>query len=203
MPTDFAKQSYWHSRFTCETHFEWLVPSEALVQILAPHLARLEAEKPAPKILHLGSGTSVLQNHLRTRGFQHVTNVDYEPLAVERGRELEEKQFGDVRMWWVVADVTKLEEAFPEEKFDLVVDKSTADAVSCGGDEALVSMAREVRRVLSQGGMWLSVSYSATRFALDERTIPFEVEVVARIPTPKVKETDPDVFHWCYLLRPK
>ncbi|KAF8213804.1 S-adenosyl-L-methionine-dependent methyltransferase [Mycena galopus ATCC 62051] len=202
MPLDFDKQSYWHARFTSETHFEWLVSSETLVQILAPHLARLETEKPAPNILHLGPGTSDLQNHLRAHGFQRVTNVDYEPLAVERGRQLEEKQFGDVRMRWVVVDVTKLGEAFPREKFDMVVDKGTADAVSCGGEEALMSMAREVKGVLAQGGVWLSLSYSTTRFAFDEGMIPFEVEVVARIPTPKAKQMEPDVFHWCYQLRP-
>ncbi|KLU92804.1 hypothetical protein MAPG_11716 [Magnaporthiopsis poae ATCC 64411] len=210
MPSDFDKQEYWHDRFSSETEFEWLVPSATLMEVMGPHLARLP---DTARILHLGSGTSDLQNHLRRRGFLDVTNVDYEPLAIERGRRLEARAFdGDIRTRYLVADVTRPDLAAQllrgggdddnatSRPFDLVVDKSTADAVSCGGDEAMLAMLAGVRACMADSSCWISLSYSATRYLRDG--LPFHVEVMERLPTPKLKESDPDIFHWVYLLSP-
>ncbi|TQN65174.1 EEF1A lysine methyltransferase 4 [Colletotrichum shisoi] len=195
MPTDFDKQSYWGERFASETSFEWLAPSATLLSIADPYLAGLD---DSARILQLGFGTSDLQNRIRARGFTDVTNVDFEPLAIDRGRVLEKHVFGDVAMRYLVADVTRLQ--LPH-KYDVVVDKSTVDAVSCGGVDAFLRMAEAVRRHLRDGGFWISLSYSSCRF--DVEGLPFDVEVIAKIPTPKLKPHDPDVYHWCYLLRPK
>ncbi|KAJ0272482.1 hypothetical protein COL940_010442 [Colletotrichum noveboracense] len=195
MPADFDKQSYWGERFASEVTFEWLTQSATFMSIVDPYLAKLEDAAP---ILQLGFGTSDLQNHFRQRGFQNVTNVDFEPRAIDRGRMLEKQVFGDVKMRYLVADVTQLQ--LPD-KYDLVVDKSTVDAVSCGGIEPFLRMAEGVRRHLTDEGFWISLSYSFCRF--DVEGLPFDVEVIAKIPTPKLKPHDPDVFHYCSLLRPK
>lgn len=195
MPADFDKQEYWHQRFTTERSFEWLAPSSVFMSILDPYLDKLTSSS---YILHLGFGTSDLQNYFRKRGFPRVLNVDYEPLAVERGRELEDRVFGDVQMSYMVADATQLD---LNEKFSVVVDKSTLDAVSCGGEDAILRMAQGILRCLADDGVWISLSYSSCRF--DVPGLPFDVKVVAKLPTPKQKETDPDVFHYCYLLQPK
>ncbi|KAK2028777.1 hypothetical protein LX32DRAFT_639700 [Colletotrichum zoysiae] len=195
MPAEFDKQSYWGERFASETSFEWLTPSATLMSIADPYLANLD---DSARILQLGFGTSDLQNHIRRRGFTNITNVDFEPLAIERGRVLEKQVFGDIEMRYLVADVTRLQLA---DKFDLVIDKSTVDAVSCGGVGAFLKMAQGVRRHLTDDGFWISLSYSFCRF--DVENLPFDVEVIAKIPTPKLKPNDPDVYHWCYLLRPK
>ncbi|KAL7937398.1 S-adenosyl-L-methionine-dependent methyltransferase [Trichoderma chlorosporum] len=208
MPTDFDKQTYWHHRFSTETSFEWLLNSTDFISILKPLLTNFEPS--STRILHLGSGTSDLQNHFRQLGFLDVTNVDYEPLAAERGRQLEQQAFGDVKMKYAVADATKslllpsevnTQRTHTENKFDLVVDKSTADAISCGGDEQVRRMISCIRECLADDGVWVSMSYSASRFDIGE--LPFNAEVLAKIPTPKNQVTDPDIFHWCYLLRPK
>ncbi|KAK7702569.1 hypothetical protein SLS64_009532 [Diaporthe eres] len=220
MPADFDKQEYWHARFATETKFEWLATSEEFMRILeadADFSQRLN--RASSRVLHVGFGTSDLQNHLRAAGFERVLNVDYEPLAVERGRQLEEAAFGGVRMGYAVADATRLDadlglaeeqdqgqergqgEEKERRKFDFVVDKSTVDAVSCGGEEALLSMCRAVRRCLAPGGFWISLSYSRWRFDLDG--LPFRYEEIARIPTRKLKETDPDIYHHCYKLTPR
>lgn len=202
MTVDFDQQSYWHQRFSHETSFEWLLPSSQFMDILRPHLSVLPL---SARILHLGSGTSDLQNRFRKDGFCKVTNVDYEPLAAERGRQFEEQAFGDVRMRYAIADATQLRASGDfskyDEKFDLAVDKSTADAIACGGEAALLSLARSVRECLTDGAVWISMSFSATRF--DVANLPFAVEIMAKVPTPKLKPTDPDIFHWCYLLRPR
>ncbi|KAF3763970.1 hypothetical protein M406DRAFT_332407 [Cryphonectria parasitica EP155] len=196
MPPSFDEQQYWHERFKTETSFEWLISSEAFLSILEPHLERLHKSS---RILQVGFGTSDLQNHLRARGFNDILNIDYEPLAIEHGLKAEQEAFGDVRMRYAVADATQLE-SFPEQ-YDLVIDKSTVDAISCGGQEAFSRMFHGVKNCLARGGFWLSLSYSSSRFAVDD--LPFDVEVIERIPTSKAKTTDPDIFYYCYLLRPK
>lgn len=214
MPKDFDKREYWHARFATETNFEWLATSEEFMRILEADADFSQGlDRASSRVLQVGFGTSDLQNHLRAAGFAHVLNVDYEPLAVERGRQLEESAFGDVRMGYAVADATRLdadlglaggggERGSRQEtrKFDFVVDKSTVDAVSCGGEEALLSMCRAVRRCLAPRGFWISLSYSRWRFDVDG--LPFWYEEIARIPTRKLKETDPDIYHHCYKLTP-
>ncbi|KAI1183275.1 hypothetical protein F5B17DRAFT_434793 [Nemania serpens] len=177
MPPDFEKQSYWHERFASETCFEWLVPSSTFMPLIAPYLSASASQR----ILNLGSGTSDLHTHFRARGYHDVTNVDNEPRALERGREIEERVFGNARTHYAVAD-------------------GTADAVSCGREAAVRDMAWGVRECLIADGVWISLSYSATRFEL--KGLPFDVRVVGKILTPKARPTEPDVFYWCYLLRP-
>ncbi|OHE99920.1 hypothetical protein CORC01_04821 [Colletotrichum orchidophilum] len=195
MPVDFDKQSYWGERFASETNFEWLTPSATLMSIVDPYLVSMDN---SARILQLGFGTSDLQNHIRQRGFNNITNVDFEPLAIDRGRMLEKQVFGDVKMRYLVADVTQLQLS---EKYNLIIDKSTADAVSCGGEGPLLRMAEGVRRHLADAGLWISLSYSFCRF--DVENLPFNMDVIAKIPTPKLKATDPDIYHWCYSLTPK
>ncbi|KAK1636412.1 hypothetical protein BDP81DRAFT_489945 [Colletotrichum phormii] len=195
MPADFDKQSYWGERFASETNFEWLTSSATLMSIVDPCLTNLD---DSARILQLGFGTSDLQNHIRERGFQDITNIDFEPRAIDRGRMLEKQVFGDVKMRYLVADATQLQLT---DKYDFIIDKCTADAISCGGEEPLLRMANGVRRHLADGGFWISLSYSFCRF--DVENLPFHVDVIAKIPTPKLKATDPDVYHWCYLLTPK
>ncbi|KAL2759782.1 hypothetical protein ACRALDRAFT_1060221 [Sodiomyces alcalophilus JCM 7366] len=192
---DFEKQSYWHERFSHEEAFEWLVSSSDFLAVIDPLLPK---PPETVRILQLGFGTSDLHTHLRRRGYEDVTNVDYEPLAIKRGKDCEERAFGDVRMKYVVADVTRLEE---DAVYDIVIDKSTVDAVSCGGGEAFHLMAEGVRRCLKPGGIWISLSLSALRFSAGD--LPFEVSVFHRFPTPKLKPYDPDIFNFCYLLRPR
>jgi SAM-dependent methyltransferase len=195
MPADFEKRDYWHERFRSETSFEWLATSAAFMEVLLPYLQR---RSYSARILHVGSGTSDLHNHLRQHGFFNVTNIDYEPLALERGRQLERNRFGDVRMKYLVADATQLE---VDEKYHVVVDKSTADAIACGESGALLAMAKAIRRCLDDNGFWVSLSFSPSRFELVQSI--FEVELISKIATPKSRLTDPDIFHSCYLLRPK
>ena len=195
MPADFEKQDYWRERFTSETSFEWLVSSAAFMGILLPYLQPLAKSAP---ILHLGSGTSDLHNHLRQHGFFSVTNMDYESLALERGRQLERDRFGDVRTKYVVADATRLKTA---DRYQVVIDKSTADAIGCGEGDAIMLLAKGLHRCLGDNGFWVSFSYSPSRFEPVQSL--FEVEVISRVLTPKSKPTDPDVFHYCYLLRPR
>jgi hypothetical protein len=196
MAVDFEKQSYWHDRFATETSFEWLLPSSRFMGLIEPYISHLNTRS---QILQIGSGTSDLQNHFRSRGILKVTNIDYEPLATEHGQNLEREAFGNVKMRYAVADATSLS---PEQqgRYDLVVDKSTCDAIACGGDEATRKMLEGTRQCLADGGSYIALSLSSQRFDMDN--IPFDVQIIAQVPVPKVRPTDPETYHYCYLLRP-
>lgn len=202
MPPEYDSKEYWHARFGKETAFEWLVPSAEFVKVLEPLLPDPQTAAP-PKILHVGCGTSDLHTLLRQRGYRDITNMDYEPLAIQRSREIEERIFGDVEMNYVVADATDFDLG-DDVKFDLVIDKSTTDAIACNGSSPVISMTNAIRRCLRDDGMWISLSFSAYRYDCEGAVseIPFSIELVSKIPTPKTKPHDPDIFYYCYLLRP-
>ena len=195
MPPAFDQQSYWHNRFLSESTFEWLISSETFLDVAAPFLCRLPRDAP---ILQLGCGTSDLHIHLRRHGFTNVTNLDYEPLAIERSQAMERDEFGDIRTTHVVADVLGLDLG---RKFDLVLDKSTADAIACCEGPSVLTMTHRVKNHLTENGVWLSLSFSASRFETDDGTLPLRTEIVDRLRTIKGKPSDPDVFHYCHLLQ--
>jgi EEF1A lysine methyltransferase 4 len=195
MPPEFGEQSYWHARFQQESAFEWLASSETFLDVAGRYVHSLPRDAP---ILQLGCGTSDMHVHLRRRGFTNVTNVDYEPLAIERARAMEQATFGDVLMKYTVADILVLDMG---TTFDLVLDKSTADAIACCEGLSVLAMARRVKNHLSERGVWVSLSFSADRFRSDGCTLPLEVEVIDKLLTDKHKPTDPDIFFYCFALQ--
>ena len=62
-------------------------------------------------------------------------------------------------MKWDVMDVTDLK--YESNLFDLIIDKSTIDALLCGDGAALkvALMLRECQRVLKEGGYYVIISY--------------------------------------------
>ncbi len=193
---DYETQEYWHARFESESAFEWLVPSRVFIDILDSYLQSLPRDT---SILQLGLGTSDLHVHLRKKGFTSITNIDFEPLAIERGQQLEMDVFGDIRMKYLVADATRLDNL--DGQFQLVIDKSTADAIGCSEEGAVLSMTKAVARNLTPNGVWVSLSFSAWRFDFETGKMPLAVETISKIATPKRKQHDPDIFFYCYMLR--
>ena len=64
-------------------------------------------------------------------------------------------------MKWEVMDCRELK--YENDQFDLIIDKSTIDAMLCG-EEAYLSvllMMRECQRVLKTGGFYVAISYGA------------------------------------------
>ncbi|KAK5651255.1 hypothetical protein OQA88_12663 [Cercophora sp. LCS_1] len=194
MPPNFESPAYWETRFQNETSFEWLIDSSTFLALIRPYINAVAQSSP---ILHLGSGTSDLHVHLYKAGYTNITNLDYEPLALERGKALEQAALGVIKTSYVQADVTDMDLG---KKFSLAIDKSTADAVSCGEEGAMKRMTENVRNHLVEGGVWVSMSFSEWRFEGIER---WDVELVGKVPTEKKRETDPDIYMFCFLLRAK
>lgn len=194
--SDYHSSEYWKTRFQAESSFDWLISSKTFMDIILPFC---NDEKAAGcRVLQLGFGTSDLHLQLRRAGLT-VTNVDFEATAILHGKAAETESFGDVIMEYIVADATALPPF--KHSFDLVVDKSTVDAISCAGDDALLSTLSSVRATLTARSVWICCSYSSQRFQ-NLRQSYFTISPLQTIAQEKSNLYDPDIFTWIYVLRP-
>ncbi|KAI8608921.1 hypothetical protein BC830DRAFT_1153272 [Chytriomyces sp. MP71] len=192
---NFSSQSFWDARFETEECFEWLADTPLLTDKCASALSLplrgARADPTSTRVLHIGCGTSRLANALRLKlcasedggvgmAACDIVNLDYSSRAVERGEKAEEAQFGDVQMAWVVAnllDWDSLHGCLAEGAlFRIILDKSTADAISCGANvtvsinsqqvdvEPVAALALHMARVAEPGAAWIVLSYSKSRF---------------------------------------
>ncbi|WVW84450.1 hypothetical protein I302_106484 [Kwoniella bestiolae CBS 10118] len=201
-PTDFSSPLYWSNRFESENSFEWLISDEDLLPFIQESLPssfaddQKEDTEDVLNILHFGSGTSSLgpsfQHHLDTRQKGkgkakqvQVYDSDYVPTPTTTSSSVVPFLLLDV------LSLSSLMQNLPgggEEKWNLVIDKSTCDAISCGGalsidgpsifevglDEegrVIASISDPIERLLynlsqvtQTGGRWISISYSSNRF---------------------------------------
>ncbi|KAH8078273.1 hypothetical protein HD553DRAFT_277991 [Filobasidium floriforme] len=200
-PPAFSDLAYWDNRFsTTSTPFDWLVSANALDSLVVASIRSSSRERC--KILHIGCGSSELSFRLGelagTR--ENIWNTDYSRVVIEQGRAIEEKldarppKIGHEevsgRMNWTVLDllsdesITAFRAETQSESFDLIVDKSTSDAISCGPDlplpghgasipsrstlsiilHPLEVLALNLARLTRSGGRWICISYSSDRF---------------------------------------
>lgn len=92
-------------------------------------------------------------------GYHFIENIDISEVCIEqmihmnRDRRL---------MKWKVADALNMPE-FKDESFDVVIEKSTLDAILCGDKSFLnaAKMLKEVQRILKTGGLYIIISYGS------------------------------------------
>jgi ubiquinone/menaquinone biosynthesis C-methylase UbiE len=110
-------------------------------------------------------------------GYKNIVNIDISEVVIEdmanRNKEYKE-------MTWLSMDALNMEK-FENEKFDIVIDKSTMDAILCG-DFSFYNTAKmlsEIQRVLKTGGIYMVISYGQpeTRtFHFTREHLDFKVE---------------------------
>ena len=90
-------------------------------------------------------------------GFRNITNIDISPVCIE---QMARTNIQRTQMTWLEMDA--LDMSFPDEVFDMVIDKSTLDAILCGDNYYYKSakMLMEVQRVLKTGGIYIVLSYN-------------------------------------------
>ncbi|CAE7801705.1 EEF1AKNMT [Symbiodinium sp. CCMP2592] len=125
---------------------------------LAPSLL-LQVVPRSAKVLDLGCGNAKLaeESEMYDDGFENITALDISEVAIESMRQRNSE--ARPRIDWVVGDAFDLQ--LEDQSFDLVIDKSTTDAVSCDADHIHENMTRmygEVFRVLKPGGTFLVFS---------------------------------------------
>ena len=89
-------------------------------------------------------------------GYTNLVNIDISDEVIKRMKEYHEKQ--GVNCEWIEMDATKLE--FPDESFDLVIDKGTLDAVLCGDNYDIPNkILKEMFRVAKKDRSVLIISH--------------------------------------------
>lgn len=105
-------------------------------------------------------------------------------------------------MKWDVMDVRDLK--YADGQFDLIVDKSTIDALLCG-DQAYLNvsiMLRECQRVLKEGGYYVAISYGQP----ENRILHFKRAFLhVNLTTYQLQKisngTAPKSYHYVYILK--
>lgn len=139
----------------------------------------LESRK-AIRCLHIGCGTSDLGKELEDALKEKLCSIecdvevdvqvidsDYvaESIQLSSNSSLESRQILPLDC----LNLSDLIHQSPELGWDLIIDKSTADAISCGplidSIEPLQILLRNLAKVTKKGTRWISISYSATRFS--------------------------------------
>lgn len=149
---NYGKKKYWDERYLKQSDrtFDWLEDFFSLRPLLAEHVSKED------RILMLGCGNSLLSEEMYDAGFRNIVNVDISGVVVEQMRQRNKQR---PLMQWLEMDALDL--GFAEQSFDVVLDKSTLDAVLCGSLSFINAavMLKEVQRVLRVDGYYFIVSY--------------------------------------------
>ena len=191
MPPSFSEAAYWDKRFTENTEaFDWLLPEKCFDDEI-DQLRGARGVDTGYEVLHIGSGTSMLSFHLSriVPPGSAIRHVDFSQEGIEWGRRKEKEICTDLNTkttmtWQQVALLSpqSLLAAVKPHSTNLIIDKSTSDAVSCGPDvivhpsqlerpdeiptkvHPLHILALNLAIIARPGARWLCLSYSKERF---------------------------------------
>ena len=90
--------------------------------------------KPDDTCLMLGCGNSELSEQMYDAGYTKITNIDISSVVIEQMAE--RSRLSRPEMKFQVGDVTDLH-MYADSSFDILIDKSTIDALLCGDDSFL------------------------------------------------------------------
>ncbi|KAJ5128153.1 hypothetical protein N7448_008932 [Penicillium atrosanguineum] len=146
---DYDDPNFWDFRFaTGRDVGEWLNSGEALLDVVLSDLERRPGFQDTPRVLHLGPGVSQLGMKLRDACMERqwmgngIVNVDFSAEAVRLGQEAERHQAPHKAMHWLRADLLSWEHVstlIPFAPFDVILDKSTSDAIATFSDRKISS----------------------------------------------------------------
>ncbi len=184
---NYGDANYWEVRYVKQkgSTFDWLENYETL----KPIMDELNFDKNSIKSLMIGCGNAEMSYDMYIDGYQNLTNIDISEVVIE---EMKDK-YNESTMKWEVMDVRDIK--YPENEFDLIVDKSTIDAILCG-ESSFVNVAimlNEVQRVLKVNGYYMIISYGQPEnriFHLEREHLGFDISLYSIKKGYSIKEDD-------------
>ena len=163
---NYGDPVYWDERYskTGLSMFDWLEDYNALKNLLSQYV------KPEHKILIVGCGNANFSEDMYDDGFEFLYNIDISSVCIEQMSQRNKKR---KNMVYEVMDCCDMK--YPDNFFDIAIDKSTIDAILCGDNAYLNTcmMLKEGQRVIKEGGIYIAISYGkpASRSIHFERAI--------------------------------
>ena len=113
--------------------------------------------KSQNKVLNLGCGNSIFCEEMYDEGYIEISNMDISPIVIQQMKVRNTKRRPEMK--FSVMDVRDLK--YEDESFDVIIDKSTIDAILCGNYAFfnVAVMLNECQRVLKTGGYYVAISY--------------------------------------------
>lgn len=144
-------RTFWDMRHSVGENFDWITGYSELRGIFD-----MCAPDRSCRVLNLGCGTSQLSEDMFDDGYKHIMSIDFSPVAIFKMSTQNKSKRPE--MEWQVADATHLA-GFPDDSFDVVVDKSTFDYIASMNKQVdVVNLLAEVSRVLRVGGTYFLVT---------------------------------------------
>mmetsp|Transcript_113214 Transcript_113214/g.219297 ORF Transcript_113214/g.219297 Transcript_113214/m.219297 type:complete len:323 (+) Transcript_113214:51-1019(+) len=151
---NYGEADYWDQRYRADegTTYDWLGDYEKFKEFIEV----ATRGNRAAKVLDLGCGNATLVEQMYDDGYRNITAIDLSAVAIDAMRKRNAEKRPEIQ--WLVANALELE--FDDAAFDLVIDKSTMDAIACEKDvnKSLVQLTAEASRVLRFGGTYLVFS---------------------------------------------
>lgn len=193
----FGTIEYWDEDYLNEEEetYDWLLEGDVCIELITQALRRLaldrdsptsadpehggEARSGGPRILHVGSGNSLIPELLFAKGYTNQIATDASGVCVGRMRKRYEEKgiFKDSGMAtgqasaadpdsapgidFCFADCTNLHQ-FSDGSLDVVFEKGCMDAMFCDDGPHAVKIFQyisEVHRVLAENGAFVAISY--------------------------------------------
>ncbi|RFN53271.1 endothelin-converting enzyme 2 [Fusarium flagelliforme] len=169
-----SNSEYWDSRYVTSngddpTH-EWFRSFDHLLPFLSKNLLEQPGRtaQDNPKILHLGSGDSVVPAELAGRGYKDQLCVDFSPVVVDLMTERHKDIPG---IEWQRVDVRDMP-SVTTGSIDVAFDKGTLDAMIYGSpwsppDEVKDNTSKylkEVHRAMKDDGVFLYITFRQPHF---------------------------------------
>ena len=191
---NYGDKNYWEDRYEEQsgTTFDWLEDYESI----KPIIDNLSIKKES-RILNVGCGNSEFSEKMYDEGFVHNYNIDICQNVIDYMKSRNKDKKG---LHFDVMDVCDM--AYKDETFDLIVDKSTIDALLCGDHSFMVvaKMLKEISRVLKTGGYYIIISYGQPEnrmIHLERDHLAFEIQIY----TIKRQEDDQEKIHYVYICK--
>jgi len=179
---NYGDPDYWEERYKNQDGktFDWLEDYETLKSIMSD----FKIDKGSCKVLNLGCGNAEMSEDMYKDGYLNNYNIDISKEVIDQMKERNSENKIICKFFYnflgEVMDVRDLK--YENDFFDMVVDKSTIDAILCGECSFInvAKMLKEVDRVLKVDGIYMIISYGQPEnrvFHLERNYLNFEVTI--------------------------
>ncbi|XP_017893172.1 methyltransferase-like protein 13 [Ceratina calcarata] len=151
---EFSQVEYWNTFFKKrgKKNFEWYGEYPELYSILSKYI------KIKDNILIVGCGNSTVSMCLYDAGYRNIINVDISHIVIKQMCDIN----GSVRPGLVYEQMDATQMTYPDDMFNVILDKGTLDALMPDAKENTVSTInkyfKEITRVLRNGGRYICIS---------------------------------------------